>query len=46
VVLRTGLRVSEYTGLDAGPWLRVPVGQLRNDRYLPLHPHLLALIDD
>jgi site-specific recombinase XerD len=54
MLLRTGLRVSEYTGLradavvqiGAGPWLHVPVGKLREDRYLPLHPHLLALIDD
>ena len=51
---RTGLRVSEYTGpragavvqIGAGPWLHVPVGKLREDRYLPLHPHLVALIDD
>jgi site-specific recombinase XerD len=54
VLLRTGLRVSEYTGLradavvqiGAGPWLHVPVGKLREDRYLPLHPQLVALIDD
>lgn len=54
MLLRTGLRVSEYTGLQAGavvqigagPWLHVPVGKLREDRYLPLHPHLVALIDD
>src|SRR6516165_10936905 len=53
VLLRTGLRVSEFTGLPAsavvhigaGPWLHVPVGKLREDRYLPLHPQLLALID-
>ena len=53
-LLRTGLRVSEYTSLQAdavvqigaGPWLHVPVGKLREDRYLPLHPHLVALIDD
>jgi site-specific recombinase XerD len=53
VLLRTGLRVSEYTSLradavvqiGAGPWLHVPVGKLREDRYLPLHPHLTALID-
>ncbi len=46
----TGLRVSEYTSLragavvqiGAGPWLHVPVGKLREDRYLPLHPHLVA----
>ncbi len=54
MLLRTGLRVSEYTGprtgavvqIGAGPWLHVPVGKLREDRYLPLHPHLVALIDD
>jgi integrase len=54
VLLRTGLRVGEFTGLrsdavvliGAGPWLHVPVGKLREDRYLPLHPHLGQLIDD
>jgi site-specific recombinase XerD len=54
MLLRTGLRVSEYTSLradavvqiGAGPWLHVPVGKLREDRYLPLHPQLTALIDD
>jgi integrase len=48
------LRVSEYTSLradavvqiGAGTWLHVPVGKLREDRYLPLHPHLAALIDN
>jgi site-specific recombinase XerD len=53
MLLRTGLRVSEYTGLradavvliGAGPWLHVPVGKLREDRYLPLHPQLLTLIE-
>jgi site-specific recombinase XerD len=52
--LRTGLRVSEYTSLradavvliGAAPWLHVPVGKLREDRYLPLHPQLVTLIDD
>ncbi len=54
MLLRTGLRVSEYTGLPAGavvhigagPWLHVPVGKLGDDRYLPLHPQLGTLIDD
>ena len=54
VLLRTGLRVSEYTGLPAdavvqigaAPWLHVPVGKLGEDRYLPLHPHLVTLIDE
>ena len=52
MLLRTGLRVSEYTGLQAdavvligaGPWLHVPAGKLREDRYLPLHPQLATLI--
>jgi site-specific recombinase XerD len=54
VLLRTGLRVSEYTSLradavvqiGAAPWLHVPVGKLREDRYLPLHPQVVALIED
>ncbi len=54
VLLRTGLRVNEYTALPAdavvhigaGPWLHVPVGKLGEDRYLPLHPHLVTLIAD
>ena len=53
VLLRTGLRVSEFTALSAdavvqigaAPWLHVPVGKLREDRYLPLHPQLVDLID-
>ena len=53
VLLRTGLRVSEYTALTsdavvqigAAPWLHVPVGKLREDRYLPLHPQIVELID-
>jgi integrase len=54
MMLRTGLRVGEFTSLQAGavvligagPWLHVPVGKLREDRYLPLHPQLVTLIDD
>jgi site-specific recombinase XerD len=54
VLLRTGMRVGEYTALPAdaivqigpGYWLHVPVGKLREDRYLPLHPELVRLIDD
>jgi site-specific recombinase XerD len=53
VLLRTGLRVSEFTALTAdavvqigaAPWLHVPVGKLREDRYLPLHPQLVVLIE-
>jgi site-specific recombinase XerD len=54
VLLRTGLRVSEFIALPAdaivqigaGHWLHVPIGKLRDDRYLPLHPHLVDLIAD
>jgi site-specific recombinase XerD len=54
VLLRTGLRVGEFTALrcdavvliGAAHWLHVPVGKLREDRYLPLHPHLVTLISD
>jgi site-specific recombinase XerD len=54
VLLRTGLRVGELTALQADAvvllgaahWLHVPVGKLHDDRYLPLHPHLVTLIDD
>ena len=53
MLLRTGLRVSEFTSLPAdavvhigaGPWLHVPVGKLREDHYLPLHPQLVTPID-
>lgn len=49
LLARTGMRVGELCALDSDPvvqigdchWLRVPVGKLRNDRYIPLHPHLV-----
>lgn len=52
LLARTGLRASELCDLDAdavvrigeGHWLRVPVGKLRNDRYVPLHPDLVKLL--
>jgi site-specific recombinase XerD len=51
---RTGLRKGEFLGLTvdavvqigASYWLRVPVGKLHTDRYIPLHPQLKALLDD
>jgi site-specific recombinase XerD len=54
VLARTGLRTGELCDLDAdavvligdGHWLRVPVGKLRNDRYVPLHPDLVTLLAD
>ncbi len=50
---RTGLRIGEFLDLTtdavvqigAGYWLRVPLGKLHNDRYIPLHPQLKELLD-
>ena len=52
-LLRTGLRVGEYTALAADAvvligdthWLHVPIGKLHEDRYLPLHPRVVELVD-
>ena len=52
MLARTGLRASELCDLAADAvtqigeahWLRVPVGKLRNDRYIPLHPDLIVLL--
>ena len=52
LLARTGMRASEVCDLAAdavvligdGHWLRVPIGKLRNDRYVPLHPDLIALL--
>jgi integrase len=54
LLARTGLRVGELCELEAnalvradgGWWLRVPLGKLRNDRYVPVHPQLLELLHD
>lgn len=54
LLARTGMRISEAGQLDDDAvvligdthWLRVPVGKLHNDRYVPLHDHLVELIDD
>ncbi len=51
ILARTGLRVGEFCALQADAivelgdthWLRVPVGKLHTDRYIPLHPILLDL---
>jgi integrase len=53
MLARTGLRVGELCALTADAvaringrhWLRVPVGKLHNDRYIPLHPQLVELLD-
>ena len=52
MLARTGLRVGELCALprdavvlmSARHWLRVPVGKLHNDRYVPLHPQLVELL--
>ena len=54
MLARTGLRVGELCDLARDAvvfindrhWLRVPVGKLHNDRYIPLHPQLVELIDE
>ncbi len=54
MLARTGLRASELCDLAADAvthigdahWLRVPVGKLRNDRFIPLHPDLVELLAD
>ena len=54
LLARTGMRVGELCNLAADPVveigdhhsLHVPVGKLRNDRYVPLHPELVDLIAD
>jgi len=51
---RTGLRKGEFLDLTvdsvvqigAAYWLHVPLGKLRSDRYIPLHPQLKDLLDD
>ena len=51
---RTGLRKGEFLDLTvdsvvqigAAYWLHVPVGKLRTDRYIPLHPQLKELLDE
>jgi len=52
LLARTGIRVGELSGLEDdaivrkgdGHRLRIPVGKLHNDRYVPLHPMLVELI--
>jgi len=54
ILARTGLRVGEFCALPADAvvlikgrhWLRVPLGKLHNDRYVPLHPQLVELLDE
>ncbi len=51
---RTGLRKGEFLNLTvdsvvqigAAYWLHVPLGKLRTERYIPLHPQLKQLLDE
>ncbi len=52
MLARTGMRAGELCDLAADAvtligdayWLRIPVGKLRNDRFIPLHPELVVLL--
>jgi integrase len=54
LLARTGMRVGELAALEDDAmvrigdtfWLRIPVGKLHNDRYVPLHSLLVELISD
>jgi site-specific recombinase XerD len=54
LLARTGMRVGELAGLEDdamvrkgdGHRLRIPIGKLHNDRYVPLQPMLVDLIID
>jgi hypothetical protein len=54
LLARTGIRAGELLGLTCDAvvqigsafWLRIPLGKLHSDRYIPLHPQLKALLDD
>lgn len=53
ILARTGMRKGEFLGLTidavvqigSAYWLRIPIGKLHNDRYIPLHPQLKTMID-
>jgi len=54
LLARTGIRRGELLTLTVDAvvqigsayWLRIPIGKLHNDRYIPLHPQLKDLLDD
>lgn len=54
VLARTGMRKGEFLDLtvdsvvqiEAAYWLHVPLGKLRSDRYITLHPQLKELLDE
>jgi site-specific recombinase XerD len=54
LLARTGMRIGELLALEADAmvkigdthWLRIPVGKLHNDRYIPLHPQLVDMLEE
>jgi site-specific recombinase XerD len=54
LLARTGMRAGELADLEADSvvviggnhWLRIPLGKLRNDRYVPLHPQLVTMLSE
>jgi site-specific recombinase XerD len=54
LLARTGMRSGELAALESDAmvcigdthWLRIPIGKLHNDRYVPLHPLLVELIKE
>jgi integrase/recombinase XerD len=54
ILARTGIRRGELRTLTVDAvvqigsafWLRIPLGKLHNDRYVPLHPDLKDMLDD
>ncbi len=53
-LILTGMRQGEFLDLTAdcvvqigdNYWLRVPLGKMHNDRYIPLHPEVKDLLDE
>jgi hypothetical protein len=48
VVLSPGpraLTVDAVVQIGSAYWLRIPIGKLHNDRYIPLHSHLKERLD-
>ncbi len=53
-LLLTGMRQGEFLNLTADCmvqigehyWLRVPLGKMHNDRYIPLHPEVKQLLEE
>jgi len=53
-LMLTGMRQGEFLSLTTdcmvqigeNYWLRVPLGKMHNDRYIPLHPEVKQLLDE